>query len=389
MRHPVTRRDFLKIGAAGLASAVLAGCQSPRRWVELEPYVRPPEEQLAGVATWYASTCRQCPAGCGIVVRVMNGRALKIEGNPEHPLNRGKLCARGQAGLQLLYHPDRLPNPMIQASRGSREFQPLPWEEALNTLYDRLEAAGGAVAIWAGATTSSHLLDLFGRYTDAVGAREPLIFDLYTSLHGYQRLAGDGGALPSYDLANADVVLSFGADLLGTGLSAVRYGVEYGGFRSQALGKRGCLVQLEPRLSTTGAVADRWLPVRPGSEGLVAGALLRLIAEEALGTAERVALAEALASDADIAGAASVCELSTDELRQLARLWANAARPLEHRRRAGAEHRGRRRAAFARRTVEQALRLGFCRCSGAYRQHAGRRDRGATGAQRQPGLRPA
>ena len=76
MRTGVTRRDFLKMGAAGVATAVLAGCQAPRRWVDLEPYVRPPEEQLAGVATWYASTCRQCPAGCGIRTRI-TGRRIR------------------------------------------------------------------------------------------------------------------------------------------------------------------------------------------------------------------------------------------------------------------------------------------------------------------------
>ena len=105
MAHNVSRRRFLKIGAAGAATAVLAGCQPQRPWVILEPHVRPPEQELAGVATWFASTCRQCPAGCGVVVRVMNGRALKIEGNAEHPLNQGKLCARGQAGLQALSIP--------------------------------------------------------------------------------------------------------------------------------------------------------------------------------------------------------------------------------------------------------------------------------------------
>jgi anaerobic selenocysteine-containing dehydrogenase len=109
MSPPITRRDFLKLGLAGTTAAVFSGCQPSRRLVNLEPYVRPPEEQLSGVATWYATTCRQCPAGCGIVVRVMNGRALKIEGNPEHPLNQGRLCARGQAGLQLLYGPGFAP----------------------------------------------------------------------------------------------------------------------------------------------------------------------------------------------------------------------------------------------------------------------------------------
>src|SRR5664279_1857719 len=105
MTEKISRRAFLKAGLASTAAAtVLTGCKFPQRWVNLEPYVIPPEEQLAGQATWYASTCRQCPAGCGIIVRVMNGRALKIEGNPLHPLNKGKLCARGQAGVQLLYN---------------------------------------------------------------------------------------------------------------------------------------------------------------------------------------------------------------------------------------------------------------------------------------------
>jgi anaerobic selenocysteine-containing dehydrogenase len=330
----VTRRDFLKMGAASVASAVLAGCQTPRRWVELEPYVRPPEEQLAGVATWYASTCRQCPAGCGIVVRTMNGRALKIEGNPEHPLNRGKLCARGQAGLQLLYNPDRLTGPVQQAERGSRQFRPLDWGEAINALYDKLQSAGGAVAVWAGSTTSGHLYGLLQRFTSAIGAPDPLVFDLYTALHGYHQLASSNGKLfgqaelPAYDLEGADVVLSFGADLLGTGLSAVHYGVEYGKFRTQRLGKRGYLVQLEPRQSTTGAVADRWLPVRPGSEALVAAALLRLIADKALGPDDRVQRARALAGEVDVNSVATASDLAVDELYELARLFATTDRPL-------------------------------------------------------------
>lgn len=242
MTPEITRRDFLKIGATGAAATVLTGCQSPRRWVALEPYVRPPEEQLAGVATWYASTCRQCPAGCGILVRIMNGRALKIEGNPEHPLNQGKLCARGQAGLQILYNPDRLPGPVQQASRGTRQFQQLPWNQALNVMYDKVQAAGKGVAVWTGSTTSGHLYDLFRRFTTAIGAPDPVLFDLYTGFHGYSALAKTshglfgGDELPAYDMGHADVVFSFGADFLGTWLSAVRCGVAFGRFRSQSLG---------------------------------------------------------------------------------------------------------------------------------------------------------
>jgi anaerobic selenocysteine-containing dehydrogenase len=334
MPHAVTRREFLKLGAAATAAAVLAGCQTPRRWVNLEPYVRPPEEQLAGQATWYASTCRQCPAGCGVLVRIMNGRALKIEGNPEHPLNQGKLCARGQAGLQVLYNPDRLPGPVRQAKRGGREFQPVAWNEALNTLYTQVQAAGSAVAIWGGSSTSGHLYDLFRRFTTALGAPAPIMFDLYAGFHGYsaslmasQALIG-GTELPAYDLGQADVVLSFGADFLGTWLSAVRYGVEYGAFRSQPLGKRGYLVQLEPRMTITGAKADRWLPIRPGSEPLVALAIIRLIADQSLGPADRLARARELAGAVDINSAAAASDLTVEELTSLARIFVAAERPL-------------------------------------------------------------
>jgi anaerobic selenocysteine-containing dehydrogenase len=330
----ISRRNFLKAGALGAASAVLAGCQFPRRWVALEPYVRPPEEQLAGVATWYASTCRQCPAGCGIIVRIMNGRALKIEGNPEHPLNRGKLCARGQAGLQLLYNPDRLSGPAQQAQRGARQFQSLTWNEALNTLYNKVQAAGSAVAVWGGSTMSGHLYDLFSRFTAAIGAPAPLMYDLFTAMHGYPALKNASQALfgraelPIYDLAHADVALSFGANFLGPGVSQVRYGVEYGQFRGQALGKRGYLVQLEPRLSITGAKSDWWLPIKPGAEGLVAQAIARIIADQSLGSAGRADRAKTLAGNVDVNSVSAASDISVNDLMRLARIFAEAEYPM-------------------------------------------------------------
>ncbi len=328
-----TRRDILKVGSLG-AAAVLTGCQNPRRWVKLVPYVRPPEEQLTGNPTWYASTCRQCPSGCGILVRIMNGRAVKIEGNPEHPLNRGKLCARGQAGLQALYNPDRLSGPVAQSERGTRQFTPLVWEDAINQLFSGLESARSQLAVWAGSTISGHLVDLLQRFSQAVGAPSPLIYDLYSTLNGFACIEDSAQALfgrrelPAYDISSADVVLSFGADFLGTGASAVRYGIDYGSFRSQPLGKRGYLVQLEPRMTITGAKADLWLPIRPGCEGLVAQALIRLIASQGFGTAERINLAQSLANNVDVRQIAQTADLPASSLVQLARIFANADRPV-------------------------------------------------------------
>jgi anaerobic selenocysteine-containing dehydrogenase len=330
----ISRRNFLKISSVGVAGAVLTGCQNPPRWVKLEPYVIPPEDQLDGQATWYASTCRQCPAGCGILVRVMNGRALKIEGNPQHPLNQGKLCGRGQAGLQLLYNPDRLRDPVKQSQRGSRQFQNISWEEGTNLLYQHIQEAGAQVAVWLGSTTSDHLAEIFTQFSEALGAPAPVIYDLYTGFNGYpwlnratQQTFGVDG-LPAFDLSQADYVLSFGADFLGPWLSAVRYGIGFGEFRNQSSRRRGYLVQLEPRMSQTGAVADRWLPLRPGSEALVAQAMIKLIADNAYGAEDRVAAARSLAADIDVNQVSEASDLPLNTLRELAIAFATAAHPL-------------------------------------------------------------
>src|SRR5581483_8877994 len=100
-----------------------------------------PADTTAGFEQWYASTCRECGAGCGVIVRVLDGRAKKIEGNPAFPTNQGKLCARGQAGVQALYHPDRIAGPLRRrGARGSGDFEPLSWDDALADVVDHLRA---------------------------------------------------------------------------------------------------------------------------------------------------------------------------------------------------------------------------------------------------------
>ncbi|MRR31839.1 twin-arginine translocation signal domain-containing protein, partial [bacterium] len=96
MSDKITRRDFLKLAGAGAAvSAVVTGCGPVSRYIVRRPYTEMPEYNQVGLNTYYASTCRECAAGCGILVRTKEGRAITIEGNPQHPLNKGRLCARG------------------------------------------------------------------------------------------------------------------------------------------------------------------------------------------------------------------------------------------------------------------------------------------------------
>lgn len=327
MKKKISRRDFLKISTG--AATVATGLNPFVRRVVLEPFNQPPEEILPGQAVWYASTCGQCPAGCGIIVRVIDGQAKKIEGNPYHPLNKGKLCARGQAGLQSLYDPDRLPGAAEQSGgRGSRHYQPIYWEEAMDKVIEKIQSLshpGGLAFI--GGLVPDHMNRIATLFLDALGAENPYLFDLHSMLEG--RTAGRKVSevffqeleLPFYDIAGSDVVLSFGANLLETWMSPVSQGRAYGQFSG-----RGYFVQFEPRMSATAACADQWISLKPGTAGYAALAIGRIIVEERLGLIGRHLPFTELYQGVDIQEMASISEIPVERLRGLARVFAEADR---------------------------------------------------------------
>ena len=118
MTEKISRRDFLKLATVGATgTAILTGCGPASRYVTREPYKKMPEDTYNGLSTYYATACRECAAGCGLIVRTMQGRALKVEGNPANPVNLGKTCPRGQVTLEGLYNPNRVTGP-IKHKRG-------------------------------------------------------------------------------------------------------------------------------------------------------------------------------------------------------------------------------------------------------------------------------
>lgn len=329
MKKNLPRRTFLKIAAG---TGAVTGLNPTLRRLALEPFIRPPEEELPGRASWYASTCRQCPAGCGIIVRVINGRPRKIEGNPAHPLNRGKLCARGQAGLQVLYNPDRLQNAVRQSGgRGSRRFEPIYWTDAIDHLFATLEAVEDPnhVAFFGG-LIPDHLFTLVSAFMKAFGAPPPVLFDLHTALEGRLATAEmakrwfDALRSPIYDIAQAEVVFSFGANFLETWMSPVSQSFDYGTMRQGRLGGHGYLVQFEPRLSSTGASADEWIPIEPGTEGLIALGLGRIIVEENLGKVGSHREHAPLYRNVSVGEIAESAQIPAEQLARLARIFAGA-----------------------------------------------------------------
>src|SRR5207253_8622149 len=137
MSEGLSRRSFLKLAATAGAAAAIPGCEPAAR--KIIPYVVPDENVIPGVPTFYATTCNECPAGCGIIAKVREGRVIKLEGNPADPISQGAICARGQAALQGLYNPDRLAKPMLRADDGS--LREISWDDATKELNSRLKVA--------------------------------------------------------------------------------------------------------------------------------------------------------------------------------------------------------------------------------------------------------
>ena len=205
----INRRGFLKLaGASAATSAVLTGCGPASRYVVREPYAKMPEYTYNGESTFYATTCQECPAGCGIVVRTHQGRAIKIEGNPHHPVNAGKTCARGQAVIQGLYNPDRVMQPVIQRRGDVLSDTTITWEESINILSDVLRGTPAGEIQFLIGNTHDHLFDLLTELTNAIGSPSPTRFDAFSifnstnTLFSVTRKHFGVEALPSFDIGN-------------------------------------------------------------------------------------------------------------------------------------------------------------------------------------------
>jgi anaerobic selenocysteine-containing dehydrogenase len=270
----LTRRQLLKLTGLGLGGVLFASCTYDLREGKVESPNKIPEDLVSGIDTWYATLSRDAGMVEGVIVRVMEGRAKKVEGNPNYPTNQGKHSARSEAGLQALYHPDRIAGPQRRlGDRGVAYFEPMSWAGGMELLLKNLNAASanpGSVVLITDPLRGS-MARLVMRFVSSLGARhlaltpvgEQVLQRAIKDVYGQNRL-------PHFDIANANYVLSFGADFLGTWLNPVGYGKQYGHFRQGEGRERGTLVCVDPRFSLTAANADMWVPVKPGTEGVLA-----------------------------------------------------------------------------------------------------------------------
>lgn len=329
------RRTFLKTSALAAGAALLEGCarQDEIQFLEMPAGRR---RGLQGASVWNVSTCGQCAAGCGVRLRTVDGNAKKVEGIVGHPVNRGGgLCALGQASIQGLYNPDRItvPQRIVDGS-----LDPIDWESALGQAAEALSVAGENVAIVLGNVDSVQAA-IWRRLAKALGAPPPAVLRPADEIVERQAAAAVLGsdaaavlgshALPAYDLENSDYALSIGPAFLDRWRSPVHYTGALTRMRSGTAGRRGKLVQAECRFSLTAAAADEWLPVRPGTEALLARALAGVLLELDPDS-EGAATYRSLFPEAppDLLAAAEECGLRSSQLRRIAGELAAAQRPV-------------------------------------------------------------
>lgn len=324
----VDRRDFVRLLIAGGAGS-LAACGPERPQEKIVSPIDRREDEIPGKVLEYATVCRACPAGCGMAVCTHEARVTKLEGLAAHPINDGALCARGQAQLQQLYSPDRIAQPLSRNAEG--ELVPTSWDDALELLAGRIseltEAGDGSRFAILSRQLGPTMRAMIGNLATATGGSvvefEPFP---YAPMRAASQLCCGSPALWLPHLDRAGMVLSLGADFLETWLSPVGQARGYSQARRYRSGAIGVHYQVEPRLSLTGANADRWIPIRPGTEYLLAMGMLRVILSERLDRSLASDVREGLARLAepyDLLSVETATEIPVAEIAHLARTLAS------------------------------------------------------------------
>ena len=265
----LSRRNFL--AWAGIAATGAIACDLFDDELRIQSPALIPEDLVKGRDNWYATYDNSVPGGQSLLVRVMEGRAKKVRGNPRFPTNEGKQSPAADALLQSLYHPDRIAGPMLRnGPRGSGSFRPISWEEAFNRFGAAVNDRGNGMLLVTESRCAG-FAQICKSFVDAFGGTHYRFDAMDDSAYRAAAMNVMGTENPGHDIANAHALASFGSDFLSTWGSPTAYSVAYGKFRSGH--ERGSHYHFGSRYSMTAANADKWIPINPGAEGYAALAL--------------------------------------------------------------------------------------------------------------------
>ncbi len=319
MGNKIDRRDFLALMGLG-GAAVATSCGKPKDYFEEKwhPWVEPVTGVVPYEPQYYATTVSEA-GGCGLHVKVVGGRAIKIDGNPEHPINMGKTTARQQSVVQSLYSGDRIRKPFFQGKE-------ITWREANEKLRTLLtENKGKNISALTGPITGAPE-SLWTRFVSDMGTGQLVRFEPFSQAYMVKasELAFGQAAAPKVSIKGSDMVCSLGAQFLETWGDVTALSREYAELRTVDHGKRGVHVQFEAKMTGTGANADKVHYAKPGSETLIALALLKEVAAASSNlSGEEKALIAGMATTS-LEDAASAAGLSAEDLKHVAEGLAHA-----------------------------------------------------------------
>jgi Fe-S-cluster-containing dehydrogenase component/anaerobic selenocysteine-containing dehydrogenase len=270
------RRDFLKVMGFSVAGAMAACSRMP---VEKSlPYLIQPKEIVPGKAYWYASTCHACSANCGILIKNRDGRPIKIEGNPDAKLNQGGLCASGQASVLELYDSGRLQHPLHDGKKTS-------WanlDKAVLKQLEKIKESSGALRVVTSSQSSPSLNKLIQEFLAPYANAKHVVYDSISQsglIEAHEAAFGKA-VLPHFHFSKARYIVSFGADFLGSWISPVEFTKGYS-LNRKVTSKNPQMskhIQVESRMSLTGANADERVLVKQGDQPQFILALLAKVA---------------------------------------------------------------------------------------------------------------
>jgi Fe-S-cluster-containing dehydrogenase component/anaerobic selenocysteine-containing dehydrogenase len=315
----LNRRDFMRVAGAASATAAV-GCNDmalliePRTPIEnVLPYVVQPDQLIPGMPTYFATACNECSASCGVLARNREGRIVKVEGNPDHPLNQGRLCSVGLQSILSTYGPDRFASPM---SGGA----PTTWDAIVPEIGAAVKAAvaGGKKVAWLGYPRTGAADAIVQQVVSAAGGTvvlwDPLGDD---ALRAATKAVFGRNEVPTFTLDDAHTVVSFGADFVSDVALAHGWANSrdpgHGGFVSRT-------VCVQPDLGRSSSMSDVLLKPVPGTEAGVAMALAKLVADKKHYNGP----ATALLSGVDAAAAATAGGIDLARLTEVAG-WIAAA----------------------------------------------------------------
>ena len=292
----LTRREFLRASAA-FAGAMAAGCATTGDEIPVTSAMALRKAKPAGPAKgeWVASTCQGCTQWCAIQIYVQGGRATRVRGNPLSKTNHGYVCPRGHMIPQQVYDPDRIKVPMKRTNpakgRGiDPKFVPITWDEALDTVAEKMIALRAA-------NETHKFVYMRGRYsptsTDLLYGTLPKVFGTpnyfsHSAICAEAEKMGPGltqgfFGYRDYDLDKTNCLVAWGCDPLASNRMVPNVIRRFG-----EIVKRGTVIAVDPRLSNVAAKAQEWLPLLPGTDGALAGAIAHVILTEGMWSREFV-----------------------------------------------------------------------------------------------------